>query len=201
MKTPLLSCVLLFVNVLYSQPFYENLDHNNTSALISNHGTVFSDMDNFGGGYEAPKGSGLHAINSAQFWFSAKDSFGNIRTSLRGHSQLGQDIYPGPYSVAHNYDSAYDALWGDAIWTICQSQIDQYVTWWECEKGITNPADCANITVPSNATLALMYSWPADGNVVNGEGYYQAPFWDYDGDGSYNIMAIIRSLKDPVQRI
>lgn len=186
MKTLLLSCILLFVHGVSAQTFYDILDHNNTSIHISNEGTVFSDLDNDLPGYEVPKGSGLHAIYDAQFWFAAKDSLGNIKTALGGHPQSGQDVFPGPYSSDHNYDAAYDALWGDATWTICQSQIDHFVMWWECENGIANPADCMNIIPPPDATLALLLSWPAHGNVSNGEDYWQAPFWDYNSDGFYN---------------
>jgi hypothetical protein len=186
MKTLLPLCILLFVQDSYSQTYYDTINHNNTSALISNHGTVFEDMDNFSPGYEVPKGSGLHAINSAQFWFAAKDSVGDVKVAIGGHSQLGHDVFPGPYSYNHNYDSTYNALWGDAIWTICQAQIDQFRTWWECENGLLAPADCANVQVPTTATLALIYDWPAHGNVANGEDYWQAPFYDYDQDGNYN---------------
>lgn len=184
MKTLLLPIVLCLSLSAQSQVPLENLGHNNTSVLISNEGTVFSDVNNATPGYEVPNGSGLNAIYSTEFWFAAKDTFGTIYTSLGGHPQQGHDVFPGPY--AGIYDSTYHARWGDAMWTICQAQIDAYRLWWECDNGITPPADCANVVPPSASDLALLYSWPAHGNVANGEYYWMAPFWDYDSDGSYD---------------
>lgn len=185
MKTLLLSFVAVYSLHAQSQAYYDTINHNNTSGLISSEGTVFEDMDNGTPGYEVPKGSGLHAIYSTQFWFAAKDSLGNIRTSLGGHSQQGHDVYPGPYSYYHNYDSTYYANYGEAIWSICQAEIDEYVAWWECDVGLTT-VGCGSISVPSNQILTKINSWPAHGNIANGEDYFQAPFYDRDGDGSYD---------------
>src|SRR5690554_8149093 len=86
-------------------------------------------------GYEVPKHSGVHALESMQFWFAVKDANGQIRMSQGGVPGQGSDVFNGPISDSLSYASSqYSELWGKSIWSICQSTIDQYTLNYNCNQ-------------------------------------------------------------------
>ncbi len=165
------------------------LDVNNSSAFISNSGTVFSNTTNSTLGYEIPKGSGISAINGVQFWFAGKEN-NTVHTTFGGSSAL-TDVFHGPYSTTGNYtDPSYQTIWGESVWHICQSEIDQFVLWYDCANGdtsIISAADCANIMTPSSELLTRIINWPAT-NAMEPTTYFLAPFFDRNLDGMYNPL-------------
>ncbi|MCR9174086.1 MAG: T9SS type A sorting domain-containing protein [bacterium] len=162
------------------------LGHNNTNVTLPRSGNFFYTPGG-GPGFEVPVNSGDHMINSMQFYFMGKDVNGTLHASIGGPSQMGQDVFDGPYSSLGNYGSNYQAAWQDRSWQICQEEIDIYKNWWEaCQGPNQNPNDCVTAQVPSNETLMRIYNWRAHGNTANGEDYYMAPFWDYNMDGAYD---------------
>lgn len=170
----------------HSQTNYTFLDHNNVSAYISDAGTFFVDVLTTEAGYEVPKGSGHDAIYSTQFWFAGKDVGGNIHFSQGGYPGSGRDVFNGPISGEGTYDTPeYQSQWGVSMWSICQADIDHYVTWWKCQNGIIVD-DCELVSEPSMALINLLNSWPAHGDVSIGQSYFLAPFFDYDMDGVYS---------------
>ena len=166
-----------------AQSTITTLEHNNVNAIISNSGTLFNEPQGAFSGYEIPKGGGVHAMFSAQFWFAAKDANGIIRTTMRGADNLGTDIDRGPFSENGMYsDPTYDAPF---MVSICQEEIDNYNLWWECEYGITT-VGCASVTQPSADVLNSIFSWPAHGDPSLGQDFFLAPFFDRDSDGIYD---------------
>jgi hypothetical protein len=162
------------------------LAHNNVSAHISDAGTYFTNFVNQGMGYEVPKGSGIQAIYSTQFWFAGKDGLDSLHFVQGGAPSQGRDIFNGPFSGAGTYTSPeYQTAWSNSMWSICQSDIDQYKLWWGCNAGIIT-AGCGSINPPSNEALQTIYDWPAHGDVSSGQSFYLAPFYDYDADGIYD---------------
>lgn len=181
--------ILFFLSILtfsYSQINYLTLDVNNSSVLLSNEGTVFQNFGNVSAGYEIPKGSGLNTIFSTEFWFAGKESDGTIHTSRGGYPGFATDVFKGPFSSTNSYnDPNYQNQWGISMWDICQTDIDIFRQWWECNNGIITNG-CENIQEPTPEMLDKIFNWPAHGNINQGESYYMLPYWDYNNDGVYN---------------
>jgi hypothetical protein len=161
------------------------LEHNNVSAYISDAGTYFYNFENPGMGYEVPKGSGRHAINTTQFWFAGKDELDSLHFAQGGSPSQGRDIFNGPVSGVGTYTSPeYQTTWSNSMWSICQSDIDQFKLWWACMNGLISTG-CDN--PPSNEVFETINNWPAHGNSP-GQSYYLAPFYDFNSDGVYNPL-------------
>lgn len=165
------------------------LNKNNVSALITDDGTFFYDEVNQENGYEVPKGSGIHALRSMQFWFAAKDANGQLYLSKGGVPGQGSDIFNGPISDPGTYSSQmYQDTWEKSVWTICQSTIDNFITNYECDMD----PDCTDDQIPmTNDELFRINNWPAHGDVSKNQLFYLAPFYDNpgqsgSGDGIYD---------------
>lgn len=159
----------------------QDLDYNNAAATISNTGSFFTSVQN-GAGYEIPKGGGVDAIYTSQFWFAARDINGMLHTSLGGNAQ-DKDVDQGPYSSTNSYaDPDYDRTY---MISLCQEEIDNFVLWWECQNGPGGPG-CATVMQPSSDVLNSIYDWPGSGNPAIGQAAQLAPFFDRDGDGVYD---------------
>lgn len=162
------------------------LEHNNVSAYISDAGTYFLNFENSVKGYEVPKGSGRYAIYTTQFWFAGKDELDSLHFIQGGTPTQGRDLFNGPFSNIGSYATPeYQTAWGNSMWSICQSDIDQFKLWWGCQNG-TITTGCGSVSPPSNEALQTIFDWPAHGDVSLGQSYYLAPFYDYNSDGSYD---------------
>ncbi|RYM32097.1 T9SS type A sorting domain-containing protein [Brumimicrobium glaciale] len=186
LKTLLIAFAILFVNYSIAQIHSSILDHNNVSASISDAGTFCYDYTNQGLGYEVPKGSGRHAIYSTQFWFAAIDAQGEIHFVQGGVPNQGTDVFNGPISDPGTYTNPeYQNKWNNSVWSICQTDIDNFVLTYEC--GLD--PNCDEVYPLTNEAIMTINNWPAHGDDNSGQSYYLAEYFDYDSDGSYNPMA------------
>lgn len=180
-------CMSTFIN-LFGQLNSTRLNHNNVSAFISDGGTFFYDYENQEKGYEVPRGSGVHALKSMQFWFAAKDTNGQIYFSQGGIPGQGSDIFNGPISDPGTYGSQqYQNNWDKSVWPICQSAIDNYTLNYNCNQD----PDCDDYYPITNEELNQISNWPAHGDVALGQSFYLAPYYDNpgnngSGDGIYD---------------
>ncbi len=163
------------------------MDFNNTSAIFSNTGYLFNDFVNNIPGYEIGHGSGLNTLYSTNLILAGHDVNGQLKMAMSGDPNYGIDFRSGPFASTGNYsDSSYQSIWS-GTYTICQQDIDDYIVWWECENfGSSANGDCSTATPPSSYVLQLIYNYPAHGNELNGESHFLAPFYDYDGNDTYN---------------
>lgn len=172
----LLACAV--ASLTFSQTI-DYLDHNNNRVALPRSGNFFYDPSGISG-FEAPNYSGNQLISSVQFYFMGTDINGTLKGSLGGPSAQGKDVFDGPFSSSTLAELDFYEQWNDKAFQICQEEIDVYTTWWEaCESSNQDPNDCANVTVPSNATLERIYNWPAHGDFTAGEEYFLAPFYDH----------------------
>jgi hypothetical protein len=186
MKTALLLALSALPCVANAQYGMDILDHNNSSAILSNQGTLFNDDVNDLQGYEVPKGSGLNAIYGLQFWFGGKTATGAIHTALGGNASGTKDVFNGPYSTTDQYSiPSYNQPY---IITLCQDEIDNFILWYACNEDPSTPG-CDDVYGPSNSTLDRINSWPAHGDVANGQSFDLAPFFDRDNNGFYDPAA------------
>lgn len=193
MKRKLSLLTLVIFGQLNAQSNSTILEHNNVSAHISDVGTFFRNFTDSTLGYEIPKGSGRHAIYSTQFWFAGADSTGEIHFVQGGAPGLGSDVFNGPISDAATYNTpTYQNAWGSAMWEINQYEIDIFKTWWTACSSYSpsvNLQDCLNAATPTIESLERIDSWPAHGDYTQGQSFYLAPYYDYDGSGYYNPEA------------
>ncbi len=183
LKASLITVSLVFIGTLNSQINSTVLDYNNVSAHISDVGTYFLDFTNQNRGYEVPKGSGKHAIYSTQFWFAAKDAQGEIHFVQGGMPNQGSDVFNGPISNPGTYSSPeYQNKWGNSMWSICQTDIDNFKLHYECS---LDP-NCTEEYPLTNEAILTILNWPGNGNNNSGQSYYLAPYFDYNSDGTYD---------------
>lgn len=185
----LLFLITMGTQIVTGQLDSTRLNENNVSALITDDGTFFYDEINQENGYEVPKGAGIHALRSMQFWFATKDVNGQLHFSKGGVPGQGSDIFNGPISDPGTYSSQqYQNNWEKSVWTICQSTIDDYITNYECQQD----PDCTDEQIPMTSDeLEMLNNWPAHGDVSNDQLFYLAPFYDNpgqsgSGDGIYD---------------
>ena len=96
---------------------------------------------------------------------------------------MGYDVDRGPYSSTGDYsDPSYDNPYTISI---CQSEIDAFSLWWECNNGLAVPG-CSDAQQPSNDVLSSIYNWPGNGNTSLGQSQQLAPYFDRNGDGVYD---------------
>src|SRR5690554_1341906 len=104
MKFKFFFVCILSTPLVFGQLDSTHLNHNNVSAFISDAGCYFYNFDNHKKGYEVPKHSGVHALESMQFWFAVKDANGQIRMSQGGVPGQGSDVFNGPISDSLSYE-------------------------------------------------------------------------------------------------
>ena len=118
-------------------------------------------------GYEAPKGSGINAIFSGSIWIGGLDSGNTL--SMTGHlyRQGGVDFFAGPVSDSGVTNTAVCNEF-DRVWKLDASDIENFLA--------------------GQAAVEEIISWPAKGNsyFINTISNDLAPFYDENGDGSYN---------------
>lgn len=181
------------------------MDFNDVSAFIEQGGSMFQDRQNSVAAYEVPKGSGLRAIYAGALWMGGTDVNGQLKLAAIKF-RTGNDFWPGPLSVSPgtgNYDPGNpvgdDAIrpFGaaninpdqciayDRFYTIRKAEVIQFNVWWECSQD-PSAEGCDEVVQPSNDILNRIYEWPAHGDVSLEQDFYLAPFYDRDGDGSYD---------------
>ena len=187
------------------------LNFNDVAALIEQGGSMWQNRATSTASYEIPAGSGLHVIYAGALWMGGTNVDGQLK--LAGLTfRNSNDFWPGPLAgdpgsgnynpispVGPNAVRDFGAgtidpdqcLAYDKFYVIRKAEIIRYITWWECEAGISDPDNCIDITDPSNDELNRIYGWPAHGDVSRGEDYWMAPFYDNPlgasgQDGTYN---------------
>ena len=178
--------LFLIPNLSSAQSDFKMLNSNNINAFIGNTGTLFYNTYTFSQGYEVPKGTGLHCLFGARLVFAGKNAQGNLFMASGDYNDGLQDFFPGPVSTPGAFNTTqYQADWGNSIWSVCHSDIQQFILWWGCENG-TITSGCGSATPPSAEAMQAINSWPAHGNTSMGQAQYLAPFVDYNSDGVYN---------------
>lgn len=192
------------------------LEFNNVRALIETGGSLWTDRSRSRAAYEYPKGSGNHVLFAGALWMGGEDINGQLKLAAHRFRE-GNDFWAGPLGqldpgtgnydpfVPQNPESALTREYGgaevfsetcvkyDRFFTIRKSEVMQFIAWWECENGVSNPEDCEGVTPPSDEAMDRIRNWPAHGNKELGQDYYLAPFYDNAlpgevGNGDYRPM-------------
>ncbi len=160
------------------------LDINNVRTIIYSYGNGWF-IEN--AEYEIPKGSKKTSMFSFSLWIGGIDVNNNLKLAAYRYGQgptggtphTKNDFWPGPLSIdgTGTIDAATCAQY-DRLFPITREEVQEFLAWWD------NQAEFPNYSIPKD-----ILNWPAHGETSKGEAYYLAPFYDVDGDGTYDPRA------------
>ncbi|HQP03556.1 MAG TPA: hypothetical protein PLP11_03035 [Bacteroidales bacterium] len=159
---------------------------NNVRALIHTGGDMWWDLQG-DPRYEVPAGSGRNALFAGSIWIGGKDANGQLKMAAQRFRQVGIDFWPGPLITTGNLQGTTSqeiCREYDKHFVISKEMVKEFREWYACSQD----PDCdlnenfSTYTIPD-----IILNWPAHGP-LGGYDYYLAPFWDVDGDGSYNPL-------------
>ena len=162
-----------------------DLDINNVRAKILNGGDMWWDI--FGSQtarYQVPKPLSSSTVGpSSQFassvWVGGYDAGHQLKEAAQTYRQQGNDYWPGPLKPDGTTDAARCLQW-DQFWKIDRADVQAYYNWFV--QGQQGPNPLTVNPLLSNAMNELT-TWPAFGP----EGQPLAPFYDFNGDGQYDV--------------
>lgn len=152
-----------------------DLDLNNVRARINTGGDMWWDLQGKSE-YEIPKGSRKTSMFSASLWMAGVDVNGQLKAAAQRYRGSGNDFWTGPLST--DGKAAVDAATCkeyDRHFKITRAMVEEFIAWRD------NPQDYPNYVIPK-----AILDYPAHGDVSKNQSYYLAPFFDYDGDGTYD---------------
>lgn len=157
------------------------LELNNVRARIETGGKFWQDRANSVASYEIPKGSGRMSIYAGALWMAGEDVNGQLKSATQTFS--GNQFWTGPLSTTTaEIDAATCAAWDD-FHKITREEVDLFLAWHQC----VNDPDCdENTQYPGYSIPESILEYPAHGDVSKDQSYYQAPFYDVNGDGTYD---------------
>ncbi|MEZ4914622.1 MAG: Ig-like domain-containing protein [Chitinophagales bacterium] len=162
------------------------LNINNIRTTLLAGGDLWWDLNS--AKYEVPKverGSGLpslHSLFAGALWMGGIDNLGILKVAAQTYRQTGNDFFPGPLDdngetyreICNNFDR---------FWEVRGEDIAKFIAAFEASGGTISEAQ-----VPTS-----IMQWPARNNP-----YFDdfdlpldknlAPFWDLDGDGTYDPL-------------
>ncbi len=157
-----------FLTTNYIDRKYGILDKGNYRALINADGMLFWKRDNAFVLCEYPKYSRNNTGFASCLWFSGINQNNDTCVAAMRFGQVGEDFWAGP--VSNVYDVQYDQKY-KRVWLLSNSEVEYQRT----------NFDQTPYTMPE-----AVASWPAHGNVQNGEPAFIAPFYDVNENGIYD---------------
>ncbi len=159
--------------IILSQSYAQNdssafLDINNIKALVKANGNLFDNAESTG--FEVPINSGKTCIFNSDLWVGGIDQNNALHVSGKYASGQSMNYFFGP--ISNNYDINYDNRW-NRVWKLSSLEIEYHKGHW---------------TNTNYEPIEAISTWPAHGLIENGEMQNIAPFYDFDGDGSYNPL-------------
>lgn len=181
MKRLLLLCalVLSFFTALSQVTV---VDTNNVAASVNTTGTLFRSASNMAG-FEFPKGSGIHTIFASSFWLGGVTPDGQLKLAAGMYGNEQGDYYTGPLTTDGSATITAETMEAyDQVWLANAADIETHLLFLESVANNTY-----NEVFPNGYTVPQwFYEWPALGDYMLGQALYLAPFFDYDGDLTYN---------------
>jgi hypothetical protein len=144
------------------------VDVSNINAAINSDGMLFWDY-NINSHFVVPNGSEKSTFFANMLNIGGLDSHDSLHYVGHLYANPQPGFFPGP--VSNVYDSAYrDKFY--RTWKVTKADVEYHKThWWLW--GYTG--------------TEAMQKWPAHGNTSLGQATNLAPFYDFDGDGVYEI--------------
>ncbi|MBS1686718.1 MAG: T9SS type A sorting domain-containing protein [Bacteroidetes bacterium] len=170
-----------------------SMDINDTRVTLLTGGDLWNDAYNTASGYEVPKGprgtANPNAIFTGSIWISGFDAGNNLKIAAQMYRQSGgTDFYSGPLDNSGNTVLPTCNMW-DQHFPVWGSQIRPLVSAYQA--AINAGGVPGSITLPLSSYSDSIKYWPGKGNPYLAALGYDvsgplAPFYDADGDGSYD---------------
>lgn len=161
----------------------------NINAHLTAYGTFFHNTETQSSGFEAPAGSGIHAIFGSGIWIGGIDENNTLRLAAHQYcpmlSDQPCDFTPGPLSGdgIGTWSQEFSDRYG-GITLVTADQIEESGVYWDCVK---EPGCDPNFIFPNGYVIPPnFYNWPAYADTTLETGKNLAPFLDFNGDGIYN---------------
>ncbi len=152
-----------------------DLDLNNVRARINTGGDMWWDLQTKAE-YYIPANTTKTSMFNAALWMGGVDVNGQLKGAFQRYRSSGNDYWPGPLSndgkAAVDVQTCADY---DKHFVITRREVDAFRLWFN------DPNAYPDYTVPD-----IIKNWPAHGDVAKNQSYYLAPFYDNDGDGTYD---------------
>ncbi len=156
---------------------FKYLDINNVRTRINTGGDMWWDFES--AQYEIPKGSGKMSMFAASLWIGGIDVNDQLKLAALRYRQIGNDYWPGPLTIDGTASIAPEVCAQyDRIFPMTRAEVDEFLAWWEDKEAY-----------PDYVIPKSILEWPAHGDVSLGQNFYLAPFFDRDGDGTYDPNA------------
>ncbi|MDR0969662.1 MAG: T9SS type A sorting domain-containing protein [Lentimicrobiaceae bacterium] len=162
---------------------FEWLDINNVRARINSGGDMWWDLPGgTGSKYFIPKNGSATSMYAGSLWIGGLDINNQLKLAAVRFRQVGYDWWTGPLTIDGTASIDEETcLEYDKLWKITRAAVDEFISYID-EEGNFVPSD--DYTIPVEIS-----EWPAHGDQDKGQSYYLAPFYDTDGDGTYNPTA------------
>jgi len=164
----LVLALISLVNVTCAQT-YDHLDYNQIKAIVFSNGQLFNNTpEGCMPGYEVPQGMNTYTIFSANLWIAGLDNENKIRSFAPKFNQNYVNYF-GPAS--DDCKSEEFRLTYDKVWKVDIAEILFHID---------------NFDKPGYEMPESFSTWPAEGNIHNGEALNLAPYYDYNQNGIYD---------------
>lgn len=165
---------------------------NNVRATIENGGNMWTRRALGRSGYEVPKtldNTGPNAIYAGGLWMGGESIDNQLKIAGVLYRASGQnDFWPGPLTVTGAASVTSEVCNEyDRFWVTERAQAEAHIQWFLCSQD--PDCDLEEIFPDGYSVPTSFVEWPAMGNVDAGQDLYLAPFFDMDGDGSYDPFA------------
>lgn len=184
MRAHLLPHLLACIPLCASAQTYSELDINNLRARFYADGMIGMEPGAGTPHFEAPNGSGTHPLFVANLWMGGLDAGNQLHLAAVRYNQNGEDYWPGPLSTdgSATITPAVSAQW-DQVWKINTAEVTEFQAYCDC---LQDPNCDENQQFPGYQIPNDFNTWPAIGDLQQGQDLYLAPFIDHNGDGDYN---------------
>lgn len=168
---------------------YKMLQVNNVSCRINTGGDMWWDFEN--ALYEIPAGSSKTSMFAAGLWVGGVDDNNQLKLAAvrfrQGPGSLGlpggNDYWPGPLTTDNQATiDASKCLEYDKLFSMSQEMVNEFLSNCDAETGVFDPSIDPEYSIPE-----AILNWPAHDYGLYS--YYMAPFFDNDGDGTYDPYA------------
>jgi hypothetical protein len=135
--------------------------------------------------YEVPKNSGIMALFTSALWLGGTDVNGQLKLAALRYRD-GQDYWTGPLSQDVAEISPDDCMKYDQHFVTSQDLVREFDAWFTAgELDQQNGTNLQATNFPNYKVPEFFKTWPAHGDVTQGQDFYLAPFYDRDQNGVY----------------
>ena len=166
-----------------------SIQYNTVQAVIENGGNMWTRRASpVLPGYEVPKTedfTGPCAIYAGGLWMGGISPDNQLKLAAVLFRANGNDYWPGPLtntgdaSVSPEVCNQYDRFWVTE-----RAEAEAHIQWFQCQQDPN--CDLDEIFPDGYSIPTAFQSWPAEGNVDQGQDLYLAPFFDNNNDAAYD---------------